>query len=201
MAKKQIIINTAGGLVQEVLTNFDVEADFEVVLVEFDNEDCEHMSKHYDTNVLDNDQWVQFPTISYKDRFMEAKEYHVGVIVTVPDCYSKEHAIQETKARLGSMYVDLTHEPEPEPNDNTLIVECCICGIEEEINFDDDPEWHPEVYLGDTSMDACCPRCVEDYCMQDDEGLLDIDLSKIEFTSIPGSPLAAKIAKRFTQSK
>lgn len=193
MAKKQIIINTAGGLLQEVLTNFDVEADFEVVVIQFDIEDCEHMSKHYDANVLDNDQWVQFPTLTYKDKFMPEKEYMLTVKVPIKGI-SPEDAWENLNARpladsLGKDHlIDITETPPVEDRDDLLVVECGICHFEEEGPTDEIMnKWIPEVYLGDNSLDACCPDCQEKYVVYPEDMLPTIDLGKVkELKDLPG---------------
>lgn len=68
-----------------------------------------------------------------------------------------------------------------EPLVDTLQLECAVCGKEEEVRTDEFGDWMPEIYLGRQYLGACCPDCQLRYCEQDEQGMPEVILTKIDF--------------------
>jgi hypothetical protein len=165
MAK--LYINKSGGVIQEVISD---DADIEVYLVDFDNNDSENLSALY-TELLDKPE--------FENKILQEPEFEQEFIFQVElsgTGYSPELAWNEAVQQFQL-------DPGPAPDaweaksEEKLHIVCAVCGKEEDVAESDLDHWYPEAYIGEVCVGSVCESCVGKYGSIDNkDAVLDLDI-------------------------
>ncbi len=188
MKKKQIIITSSRGVIDEVRSNFDTE-DIEILLIDWDEDEDTMlgMETHYRANIIGNPDWHSLETMGYKEALMPYGEYTFNVTLK-----SEGHSPEEAwdKMKLDQLTQPLTHNFK-EDNADFIELECSVCGLTEDVDMSSDHGFIPEVYVHAQNIGACCQSCQEEFCTYlDREGIWFIDLHTLDLSKLTNtSPL------------